>query len=372
MKKTALGLTILVLIGLIMCPIEASAQITHPSPSYDYAPLTPRVGDTVTFDASIFMARWKESTIVSLDWNFVDGTTQTGTVVEHKFAKPGEYWVELAATDSRGMTASTAHLVIVAEQTPITVYQFLSSERVYIGQELTISGNLIFNGEGVPDELISFSTKTYADNAEWIQIGVVKTDKDGKYSFIWQSNEPRGYQVRARWAANATYPETSLSRILYVNSYGDLITGFSSNSTITEMNFNMTTRLLTFRAQGPSATSGYVNVTLENDPSFNPQNIIVQLDNQPIQYTVESTNQSWNLYFIYTHSIHNIMVDFTGNSIEIKNPSSPTLLIDGPAPEQFPATTLTAVSAAIILIIAGASLLIYFKKIKRKAIGAAY
>jgi chitodextrinase len=117
MKETALGLTILVLIGLLMCPIEASAQITHPSPSYDYAPLTPRVGDAVTFDASIFMARWTESTIVSLDWDFVDGTTQTGTVVEHKFAKPGEYWVELAATDSRGMTASTAHLVIVREST---------------------------------------------------------------------------------------------------------------------------------------------------------------------------------------------------------------------------------------------------------------
>jgi hypothetical protein len=109
-----------------------------------------------------------------------------------------------------------------------------------------------------------------------------------------------GYQVRARWEGNATYPETSLSRILYVNSYGDLITGVSSNSTITEMNFNMTTRLLSFTAEGPSGTSGYVNVTLENDPAFNPQNIVVQLDDQPIQYTIESTDQSWNLYFTYT------------------------------------------------------------------------
>jgi hypothetical protein len=128
MKETALGLTILALIGLIMCPFEGSAQISHPSTSHEYAPLTPRVGDTVTFDASIFMAHWKESTIVSLDWNFADGTTQTGTVVEHSFPKAGEYWVELAATDSRGMTASSAHLVIVAEQTPLTVYLSLSSE----------------------------------------------------------------------------------------------------------------------------------------------------------------------------------------------------------------------------------------------------
>ena len=52
MNKAAIELTILALIGLIMIPTEASAQITHPSPSYEYAPLTPRVGDTVTFDAS--------------------------------------------------------------------------------------------------------------------------------------------------------------------------------------------------------------------------------------------------------------------------------------------------------------------------------
>jgi PKD repeat protein len=147
MKETALKLTMLVLIGLIMCPIQASAQISHPSPSYEYAPLTPRVGDTVTFDASIFMAHWKESTIISLDWDFADGTTQTGTVVEHSFAKPGEYWVELSATDNRGMTASTAHLVTVTEQTPITVYLSLSNERVYIGQDITISGDLISNGK---------------------------------------------------------------------------------------------------------------------------------------------------------------------------------------------------------------------------------
>ena len=361
MNKAAIELTILALIGLIMIPTEASAQITHPSPSYEYAPLTPRVGDTVTFDASDFIAYWTESIIVSLDWDFADGTTQSGTVVEHSFAKAGEYWVELAATDNRGMTASTAHLITVTEQTPITVYLFLSSERVYIGQDITISGNLISNGEGVPNELISFSTMTYGDNAKWIEIGEVKTDNDGKYSFIWQLKEPRAYQVRARWEGNATYPETSLSRILYVNSYGDLITGFSSNSTITGMNFNMTTRLLSFRAEGPSGTSGYVNVTLENDPAFNPQNIIVQLDDQPILYTVESTNQSWNLYFTYTHSIHIILVDFTGSFIRQETTGKPWTPTDGNVPSVPLATTLVVVSTVLIAVIL-VGLLVYLKK----------
>jgi hypothetical protein len=109
-----------------------------------------------------------------------------------------------------------------------------------------------------------------------------------------------------------------------------------------------------------------VNVTLKNDPSFDPQNTIVQLDDQPIQYTVESNNQTWNLYFIYTHSVHNIIVDFIGNSTKNRNLGNPTLRVEGQTPELFPATTLMAVSAAVILVIAGASLLIYFKKIKHK------
>lgn len=361
MKKAAISLTTLALLSLIIYPIEVAAQITHPSPSYEYSPLTPRVGDIVTFDASDFIRYWTESTIVSLVWDFADGTTQTGTVVKHSFAQPGTYWVDLSATDNRGLTASTAHLVTVREQTPITVYVSLSN-RVYVGQETIISGNLTYDGKGVPDAIISLSTKTYSDDAEWITIGTAKTNEDGIYSFSWAPQHASGYQVKAAWDGNSTYPETSLNRNIYVVSFGDLITGFSSNSTVTEMNFNMTTRLLSFTAEGPSGTSGYVNVTLEKDPSFNPQTIIVLLDGQPIQFTIESTDQSWTLYFTYKHSIHNILVDFTGATIGHGTINTPTPPAERNSPKPFlPATTLVAVSAALLAVIL-VSVLIYLKK----------
>ncbi len=362
MKKAAIGLTILVLLGLIVYPIEVSAQISAPSPFYEYTPLTPRVGDIVTFDASDFGAYWKESTIVSLDWNFGDGTTQTGTVINHIFSQVGEYLVELTATDNRGMTASSAHLVTVREQTPITVYVSLLSDRVYIGQEVVISGNLTYEGKGVADATVSFSTKVYLDDAPWVDIGNTSTNNDGTYTFVWEPKRASGYQLQALWSGNSTYPEkTSLSRNIYVLSYGDFITDFSSNSTVTGMNYNMTTTLLTFTAEGPSGTTGYVNVTLEKDPAFNPQNVIVQLDNQPIQYTVESTSQSWTLFFTYTHSSHNIVVDFTGSALGQETSNTPWPPDDRNAPS-VPLTPTIATISAVLVAVVIIGLVVYFKK----------
>ena len=161
MTKPLVGLAVLVLLCLTVYPLGVSAQIRVPNPSFEFSPLSPRVGDTVTFDASSFMERWTESTIVSLVWDFGDGTTAAETVVNHRFANPGEYWVGLTATDDRGMSPMTQRLVTVTEQTPVTVYVSLSAERIYIGQELTISGNLTYEGRGVSDAEIYFSTKIF-------------------------------------------------------------------------------------------------------------------------------------------------------------------------------------------------------------------
>ena len=127
------------------------------------------------------------------------------------------------------------------------------------------------------------------------------------------------------------------------------------------MNFNMSTRMLSFTAEGPSGTSGYVNVTLEKDPAFNPQNMIVLLDGQPIQFTVESTDQSWTLYFTYTHSIHNILVDFTGASVGHGTINTPTPPAERNAPSFPLITTLVTVSAALAAAVL-VGLFVYLKK----------
>jgi hypothetical protein len=345
MKKNALAVffAVLFLLALIINP-PVNAQITYPSPYWEYSPITPRVGDPVTFDASDFEKTWNEngeSTIVSLVWHFGDGTSATGALVTHTFTSPGTYLAGVTATDNRGYGGTSEFEIQVIEQTPITVYLSLSSGSIYTGQEVTINGNLTYNEIGVPDALIFLSSKTYVEGATWNDIASVKTDDYGKYSAVWKPTYGY-YQVRATWAGNSTYPETSISVILIVKGFGNLITEFSSNSTITGLNFNSTTRVLSFSAEGPSGTNGYVSITLEKEPSFDPQGINVFLDGQPIGYDIDSTDQSWILYFTYTHSIHNIVVNFNGDEIQ-----------------EFPSWIILPL---LITVLIGIVLLVYFRK----------
>ncbi|MCW4028551.1 MAG: PKD domain-containing protein [Candidatus Bathyarchaeota archaeon] len=357
MNKLPIAATALFLLILLPSTVASAAQLAYPSASWNYAPLTPRVGDPVTFDASDSLAYWA---IVDFDWDFADGTTDSGAVVTHVFTQPGEYWVGITVTDNRGYSGTSQMLVTVADQTPVTVYLSLSSERVYIGEDVTLSGNLTYNGDGVPRETIIFSTKTYADSAGWVDIGTTQTDASGVYKFNWHTQEPKGYRVRAMWAGNSTYTQSSISRVLYVISYGDLITGFQSNSTITGLNFNMTTRQLKFNAAGPGGTSGYVNITLQKSSLVNPENLTVLLDNQPLQYSLESAGQTWNLHFVYTHSTHDVLVDFTGASSQQISPHSS----DQEAPQisgSLSIVTLVIISGVLVAgLILG--LLIYLKK----------
>ena len=55
MKEKLLALVLIIVFSVTayVCT-NVNAQITYPSPSWDYSPITPRVGDVVTFDASYF------------------------------------------------------------------------------------------------------------------------------------------------------------------------------------------------------------------------------------------------------------------------------------------------------------------------------
>jgi len=77
-----------------------------PTASFDYSPNVPETGETVTFDAS--GSSDSDGTIQSYSWDFGDGSTGTGEVVDHVYSDGGTYTVTLTVTDDDGDTDSVS------------------------------------------------------------------------------------------------------------------------------------------------------------------------------------------------------------------------------------------------------------------------
>jgi len=85
-----------------------------PIASFTHTPENPVVDQTITFDAS--SSYDPDGTIVSYDWDFDDGNTATGKIVNHAYASAGEYIVTLTVTDNSSLTNSTTRKVKVIEE----------------------------------------------------------------------------------------------------------------------------------------------------------------------------------------------------------------------------------------------------------------
>ena len=123
-----------------------------------------------------------------------------------------------------------------------------------------------------------------------------------------------------------------------------------SNSTVTELFFNSTNSELSFTVSGPSATTGYVKVTIAKSLVSSVQNVKVYLDGQQLSVAITSSEDSWLLSFNYSHSAHDVKINLAANA--------------GIAP--FPSLELWAwIFLVIIIVVGGVGILFYVKKHRR-------
>ncbi|MEA3337615.1 MAG: PKD domain-containing protein [Chloroflexota bacterium] len=101
------------------------------------APSQAEVGERVTFDGK---GSTSGNAIVGYTWDFGDGASGNGAVVDHTYSQPGEFSVTLMVTDSAGLS-DTARAQITIEQTaqtPPTAVIEGPSEGI-VGQEVIFS-----------------------------------------------------------------------------------------------------------------------------------------------------------------------------------------------------------------------------------------
>ena len=99
--------------------IRIAAEGFRPVASFR-SPQRIAIEQEVTFDARSSHV-FDEDNIVSYEWDFDDGNTASGEVVQHTFAtdRIGRYDVTLTVTDSRGLSRSiTRHVVVYPEIMP--------------------------------------------------------------------------------------------------------------------------------------------------------------------------------------------------------------------------------------------------------------
>ena len=123
-----------------------------------------------------------------------------------------------------------------------------------------------------------------------------------------------------------------------------------SNSTISELAFNSTSKMISFTVSGPPGTIGYTNVTIAKTLIQDIDGLQIYLDGNQINYTVTFTDYYWLIHFTYTHSTHKVLIILNSTNANSPNAHSPE--------------SITILSSITILIIA--AILLVYRKVRKK------
>lgn len=213
-----------------------------PTPAFDILPLAPEVNQSVRFDAS----GTRDEQQLCLDactyhWDFGDGSTTSGRIVNHTFTAARTYTVILTVTDAAGTTASIARSIVVAAVPAPTVTLAVVPNPPLADQRATFTatataatGHSITSytwdfGDGTTQTTSTrTATKTYSTRGTYI-VTVTVTDDLGQTGTASMQFTITGAGVTASFTASPSAPLTGQA----VQFNGSASTG-SAGATITE------------------------------------------------------------------------------------------------------------------------------------------
>ena len=231
---------------------------------------------------------------------------------------------------------------------PTNLTSTVSSSLSNVGLEINIQGRLTCNEKAVSNTpiLLSYSV---TEGKTWNEIMLIRTDSNGFYSTTWTPSATGNYILRANWVGNSTYPEAAKITNMDIIAFNEqAVFSVASNSTVSALAFNSTSKELRFTLSGVTGTTGYVDVCISKTLIDTIYDVHIYLNESELEYDAISLDDSWLFHFIYTHSAHEVVISLTGVS----------------APLELPINDLLPI-LLVLSVIALSVILIYFSRRKR-------
>ncbi len=187
----------------------------------------------ITFDGSDSYD--DDGTITNYLWDFGEGNTSLGMIVEHQFSQDGVYYVNLTVTDNLLATNTTTIMITIINRDPIIYEALANPQTAYVGEEIT------FN--------------------------VTANDTDGYVvMYEWDFGDGSGYNDFTSELGNTTYSYSSIGE--YIARIR--ITDDDGNTSIAE-----------------------VNIDIENTP---PEITITSpIEDEPVEGIISITGNAWDV-----------------------------------------------------------------------------
>jgi hypothetical protein len=196
----------------------------------------------------------------------------------------------------------------VLEQSTLAVA--LDCSTTYSGYMIKISGKLAYaDGVGISAASL-LATFSVTGGQSWHEIAAFNTTVNGDYYAEWTPSAAGNYLIKVSWGGRENVVGAETYANLAVTSLEQkYVFSVISNSTVSNVVFNSTSRVLSFTLDGLSGTKGYTNVTIAKDLIADTAGMKVYLDDSQIDYTIISNDASWLLHFTYQHSTHTVIVN---------------------------------------------------------------
>jgi heat shock protein HslJ len=170
--------------------VASQPPIVPPTAVID-GPASAQVGDTVTFSGG--NSQGPERPIVQFSWDFGDGATAQGSVVDHIYGQPGAYTVRLTVVDERGVSSSTTTQIAVSEvreEGPIAVIE--GPTTAVTGQDVTFQGGNSREGSS-PIVVYAWSINGVEPRAGGADVGyTTRFDEPGQYDITLTVTDQNG------------------------------------------------------------------------------------------------------------------------------------------------------------------------------------